>query len=122
MAFFLRGIFLFGWIHPLAIDFVVPPSETEVGCEHVGARVHVADHALAGGNGASKGVLYRMARLRFIDRWISGSARPGMAKCRVRTGVRGIAIVGVYNVAGRATASPIVAGMIVGSGQGHHGI
>src|SRR5499427_5333753 len=47
---FCRGISLFRRVHALAINFVVPPSEAEICGEHIRAGMHMADHALAGGD------------------------------------------------------------------------
>src|ERR1700747_3689995 len=67
VAFFFSGIFLCGGIHFFAVDFIVPPRQTEISGEHVRSRMHVADHALAGGNRARENVFDGMAGLRFVD-------------------------------------------------------
>ena len=84
--------------------------------------MNVANHALAGGDGASESVFDGMARFRFGNGGIARSAEAGVAELRVRAGVRGVAIVGVNHVAGRAAAGAIVAGMIVRAGKRHHRI
>ena len=61
-----------------------------------------------------------MSRLRLVDCRIGRRARTGVSKHRISPGVRGIAIVGVNDVARRASAGAIIAGMIVRAGQRHH--
>ena len=62
-------LLLFG-IHALAIGFVVPPHVSKVGVEDIGARVHVAYHALAGRHAISEHVLNRMPRFKLRNGWI----------------------------------------------------
>ena len=57
-------------VHHLAVRFVLPPRVAVVGGDHVGARVHVARHALAGRDRTSERVLERVAGLLFVDRRI----------------------------------------------------
>ena len=44
-------------VHLVPVGLVVPPRQPLVGRDHVGAGVHVADHALAGGDRAGQHVL-----------------------------------------------------------------
>ncbi len=60
-ALFIGRIVLLLRIHVLAVGFVVPPDVAEIRRHHVGARMDVADDALAGGNGARELVLDGMA-------------------------------------------------------------
>src|SRR5208282_3003689 len=111
--FFFRGIVLLGGIHFVRINFVVPPGQAEIGGDHVRARMNMANHALAGRNGAREGVLDGMTGFVLGNRGVGGRAVAKMAEGRVRAGVRRIAVVGVDNVAGGATAGAVIAGMIV---------
>ena len=63
------GIALLGGPHVLAIHFVVPPGVAEVGRDHVRARVHVADHALARRNRARELVADGMSGFDFAEWW-----------------------------------------------------
>ena len=109
-------------IHLVAVNFVVPPGQAEVGGDHVRARMDMADHALARRNRARERVLDGMTRFIFRDRWVRRGAVTRVAELRVRAGVSGIAVVGINHVAGRTTAGAVVSGMIVGAGQGKHRI
>src|SRR5216683_1778410 len=113
IALLFRWIALFGWIHLVAIDFVVPPCEPEIRRDHVRTRMNVADHALTRRDGARENVLNGMARLVFRNRRIGRSAEAGMPELRIGAGVREIAVVGIDHMARSATAAAIVAGMIV---------
>src|SRR5260221_9596724 len=115
-------IFLFRRVHFFAINFVVPPGQSEIGGQHIRAGVHVADHALAGGNRAGKNVFNRMAGLSLVDGRVAAGADAGVAEGTVRRRMQRIAIVRVNDVARRAPAGAIVAGMVVGSWQRHHRI
>ena len=115
----LGGIALLGRIHFVGVEFVVPPGEAEVRGDHVRAGVDVADHALAGGNGASERMFDGMAGLGLVDRGIGGGACAAVAKLCVCGGVRWIVVVGVDDVAGGAAAGAVVAGVIVGAGKRH---
>ena len=122
VALLFGRIALLRRIHFVAVDFVVPPSETEIRREHVRAGMDVADHALARRNGAREDVLDGMAGLILGNSRIGRSAETGVAELRIGCRVRRIAIVCVNDVAGGAAAGAIVAGMIVGAGQRHHRI
>src|ERR1700730_5211478 len=113
VALFLGRIALLVRIHPVAVNFVVPPGEAEIGGDHVGAGVDVADHALAGGDGAREGVFEGMARLVFPDRGIARITDAGVPESRVSAGMRRVAVVGVNNMACRAATGAVVAWMIV---------
>src|SRR5262245_38140497 len=82
-------------IHAVAVGLVVPPHVAEilggVGC----AGMYVADHALAGRDGARQTVLYGVALLVLWDRGIAGGAVAQVAARGIGAGVRRIAIVGV---------------------------
>src|SRR6266849_4947278 len=56
VALLLRRVTLLLRVHLVAIDFVVPPGEAEIGGDHVRAGMDVADHALARRYGAREGV------------------------------------------------------------------
>src|SRR6266850_6378474 len=75
-----RGIALLFRIHFVAVDFVVPPSQAEIGGDHVRAGMDVTDHALARGNGPRESVLDGMAGLIFGNRWIGGGAESRIAE------------------------------------------
>ena len=122
VALFIRGIFLLRRIHLLAVNFVVPPRDAEIGGEHVRAGMHVADHALARRNRAREDVLNGMAGLQFVDGRIGSGAGAGVAEGRISGGMRGIAVIRVNHVTRRTSAGAIIAGMIVGTRQRHHGI
>ena len=77
--------------------------------------MYVADHALAGRDGARQTVLYGVAFLVLLDGGVGGDAVAEMAVRGVGAGVRGVAIVGVDHVAGGAPGAAIVAGLIVGA-------
>ena len=79
--------------------------------------MNVADDALAGGNGARELVLDRMARLVLRNGRIDLRAVRLIAVLGVGPGMHRRAIVGVDDMAGRAAAVAIIAGMIVGAGQ-----
>ena len=117
------GLLLLRRIHFVAVGFVVPPDVAEIGGDHVGAGVDVADHALAGGDGAREGVLDGMARFVLGDGGIGRRAEAASGRTARRgRSATAIAVVGVDDVAGGAAAGAIVAGMVVGAGQGHDGI
>ena len=84
IAFLFGRVVLCERIHFVGINFVVPPGETKVGGDHVGARMDMADHALAGGNGAGERVLDGMARLIFGNGGIGGGAMGEIAERGVR--------------------------------------
>src|SRR6185369_15806042 len=94
---------------------VVPPGEPEVTRDHVGARVHVTDHALRGRNLARELVLDRMARLVFWNVLVGCLRAPEIAGLVVERGVRGVAVVRVDHVTSGATGRAIIAWMIVGA-------
>src|SRR5260370_30010917 len=119
IALLLRRIALLLRIHFVAVRFVVPPGEPEIGRDHVRAGMDVANHALAGGNGASENVFDRMPGLVLRNCWIGRSAEAGVAEGCVSPGVRGISVMGVDNVTRRAAAAAIVARMIVGAWERH---
>ena len=102
-------------IHQLAVSLVVPPHEAEVTLQHGRAGVHVAGDALARWNRGREFVLDRMAGFVLGDRRIGVLAQPTMPRLSVRAGVHRRAIVGIDDVTRRATARPIIAGVIVGA-------
>ena len=104
IAEILEMIALLSRIHFFAVNFVVPPGEAEIGGEHVRAGVDVADHALAGGNGAREDVLDGMAGLGLGDGGIGRGAETGVTKGCIRGGVRGVVVIRVNDVARRAAA------------------
>ncbi len=87
IALLFRWIALFGWIHLVAIDFVVPPCEPEIRRDHVRAWMNMANHALARGDRARKDMFDGMAGLVFRNRRIGRSAEAGMPELRVGAGV-----------------------------------
>ncbi len=122
IAVLFGRIFLLQRIHFFAVNFVVPPGQSKISGQHIRAGVHVADHALAGGNRACENVFNRMARLSLVDGWIAAGAAARVAEGSVRRGMQRITIVCVNHMTRRAPAGAIVAGMIVGSRQRHHRI
>ena len=70
ISLFFGWIPLLGRIHELTVRFVVPPGVAKVGGLHIGARVDMTNHALAGRDSARKSVANRMAGLIFRDRSI----------------------------------------------------
>jgi len=84
--------------------------------------MQVANHALAGRNGAREDVLNGMAGLVFWNGGIDGGGVAEISVCGVRRGVQRIAVICVDDVAGGAAAGAIVAGMIVRAGQRHDGV
>ena len=77
--------------------------------------MNVADHALAGGNGAREAVLDGVAFLVLLDGGVGGGAVAQVAARGVGAGVRGVAIVGVDHVAGGAAGDAVIAGLVVGA-------
>ena len=75
----------------------------------------VADHALAGRNGARQAVLDGVAFFVLLDGGVGGGAVAQVTVRGVGAGVRGVAIVGVDHVAGGAAGAAIVAGLVVGA-------
>ncbi len=102
-------------IHQFAIGFFIPPHVAAVAVHHVGAGMHVANDALAGGNAARKTVLYRMTGFVAWNRGIGLVAQTSIAILGEGAGVHRRPIVCIDNVAGRAAARPVIAGMIVGA-------
>ena len=96
-----------------AVGLVVPHRVAEVRVHERVRLMHVARHALARRYGARELVLERMSLLVLRDRRIGGERLPVVAVARVAAGIRGIAVVRVDDVAGRAAAGAVVAGMIV---------
>src|SRR5882762_2251510 len=76
---------LLNWPHLLAIHFVVPPGISKIGRHHVGARVDVANHALARGNRSGKLMADRMARLVVRNGRVLGGTLPQIAVRRKPT-------------------------------------
>ncbi len=111
--FFLAGIALLLRIHRVAVGFVVPPGVAEIGGHHVRARMHVADHALAGRNGARKFVANGMAGFFARNRRIVRGAETAIAKRRVLRGMLSRTVIRIDDVACRASAGAIVARLIV---------
>ena len=82
----------------------------------------VAHDALAGGDGARELVLDGMAGFIVRNGGIDFRAVTLVAVLGIRAGVNRRTVVGVDDVAGRAAAVAIVAGMIVGAGHREDGI
>ena len=80
--------------------------------------MHVADHALAGGNRPGQAVLDGMARLVLGDRGVARGAPAGVAIRRPRARVGRVPVVGVDHVAGGAAARSVVARVVVGPQEG----
>src|ERR1700688_1526711 len=119
VALLFAGIALLRRIHFVAVDFVVPPRQSEIGGDHVRSRMNVADHALARRDGAGESVPDGMTGFGFGNSRIHGCALPGMPKFCINTGVRGVAIISVNYMASGAAARAVIAGMIVGSRKRH---
>src|SRR5438034_2658595 len=107
----IRRIVLFLRIHQLAVRFLVPPGVTEIRVHEEISLMHVAIHALARRNRAGELVHDRMSALGFRNRFVSGETQTLMSKLVPPAGIRWRTIVGVNNVAGRATARSIIARM-----------
>ena len=111
----IGGVLLLRGPHPGRVGLVVPHGVAEEAVhEHV-RLVHVADHALAGGDGAGERVRDGVAGLAPRDRWIGRPGGAVVAEGRVGAGVPGIAVVGVDDVAGGAARVAVVARLIVGA-------
>ena len=100
-------------IHEFAVGLLVPPDVTEERIHEEIALVHVAVHALAGWNGASELMQDGMAALRFGDRFVGRETEALVSVLAPPAGVRRRPIVRVNDVAGRAAARSIIAGVIV---------
>src|SRR5712675_2332353 len=122
VALLFGGVALFLGIHLVAIDLVVPPGEAKVSVYHIRAGMDVTDHALARGDRSRESVFNRMPGLVFRDGGIGRSAEPRVAVLRVGSRMGWIGIIGIDNVARRAAAGAIVAGMVVRARERHHRI
>ena len=109
-------------IHELAVRFLVPPGVTEIRVHEEISLMHVAIHALARRNRAGELVHDRMSALGFRNRFVSGETQTLMSKLVPPAGIRWRTIVGVNNVAGRATARSIIARMIVRPEKSEEGV
>src|SRR2546429_5747037 len=85
LTLLFRGVALFFRVHPVAVDFVVPPRETEIGRHHVRARMDVADHACARGNRSRQRMLDGMSRLVFGNRRIRGRTETDRKSTRLNS-------------------------------------
>src|SRR6202035_5397845 len=91
--------------HGGGIRFVVPHGVSHEGIhEHIGL-VHVAHHALAGGDRTGEAVLERMSGLLLVDGWVDGLRLPLIAELRIGPGMLRIAVIGVYDMAAGATGA-----------------
>ncbi len=115
LLLFRAGIALLGGIHLVAINLVVPPRIAKVRGDHVGSRMHVANHALARRDGARELVLDGMAGLTLGDGGIAGCGLSHVAVSGVAGGVLLGAIIGVDHMAGAASTGAVIARLIVGS-------
>ncbi len=118
----LGGVALLLWIHLVAINFVVPPGESEIRSDHVRAGMNVTDHALAGGNGSRENVLDGMAGLVLGNRRIGRGAEAGVAELCIGSRMGRLTIIRIYDMACRAAAAAIIAGMIIGPWERQDGI
>src|SRR5216110_3412292 len=109
-------------IHQLAVRFLVPPSVTEIRVHEEISLMHVAVHALARRNRPRELVHDRMAALGFRNRFVSGETQTLMSKLVPPAGIRWRTIIGVNNVARRATARSIIARMIVRPEKSEEGV
>ena len=110
-------IFLFLRVDQLAVTLLVPPHVADVTVHHGRAGMDVADDALAGGNAVARRelVMDRVAALLLRDRGVDRKALAAIAELRVGTGVDRRTVVGVDDMAARAAAGAVVAGMVVGT-------
>ena len=89
----------------------------EISRDHIRPGVHVADHALAGGNRARELVADGMSGLISWNAGIGGSGLSQISGGSVSAGVFRRTVVGIDHVAGAAPAGAVVAGLIVGAGE-----
>ena len=109
------GLLLLLRPHQGRVGLVVPHGVAEEGVhEHV-RLVHVADHALAGRDGAGELVPDRMARLVARDGRVLGLGGAPVAVRGPGPGMAWVAVVGVDDVAGAAARGAVVAGLVVGA-------
>src|SRR5262249_28349091 len=107
-------------VHRLAVRFKVPPCDTVVSIQHLCARVHMADYTLAGGDCPSELVLDRMPGLILGNGWIGAEAVTSVPEASIGAGMVRVPVIGVDDMAGGATAGPVVARLIVRSQQRQH--
>src|SRR5690606_23228130 len=108
--------------HERRIGFVIPHGVTEKGIhEHVGL-VHVAHHALAGGDGAGELVAQGVARFVPVNLRVNRIALAPVAVARINTTVARVAVIGIDDVTGRAAGTAIIAGLVVGAEKPHQRI
>ena len=116
--FLLGGIALLFRIHRAAVGFVVPPGIAEIGGHHVCAWMHMADHALARRDRTREFVADGMAGFFARNRRVFRRAETAISERSILSGMFGGAIVGIDDVARRATAGAIFTRLIVGPRQG----
>ena len=107
-------------VHVASIRFVVPPHGSIICVHHARTGVNVADHALARGDGTGEPMTDRVAGFLALpsDHRIVGARVTPVAVGRPGARVGGVAVVGVYHVAGGAAAGAKIPRVVVGSHEG----
>ena len=125
------GIGLLFRPHLGRIRLVIPHGIAEVAVQkHIGL-MHVAAHALRGGNGAAEHMLQRVPaflglRLRTMSRRhlagdgrVDGDALPVAAILGIGQGMARLAVVGIDHMAAAAAGAAIIARLIIGAHEPH---
>ena len=107
-------------VHEGAVRLVVPPHVPEVLVRVGGARVHVAHDALARRDRPREDVSDRMAWLSVRDRRIGRRRGAAVTVLGIGPGVERVAVVRVDDVACRAAARAVVAGIVVRAKERQH--
>ena len=107
-------LLLFG-PHERRVGFVIPHRVAEVGIHKHVWLVHVANHALACRYGACELVFEWVPGCTVGNCRVVADRLTAMTVFRIRTRVARIAIIGVNNMARRATGRTVIAGLIVGA-------
>jgi len=115
LLFFRTKVALLLRIHLVAIDFVVPPGVAKIRCDHIGARMDMANNALARRNRSSELVLEWVSRLILRNRRIGRRRLPKITPGRIVPGMFLRTIVGINHMASRASAGAVVPGLVVRS-------
>jgi len=111
----ISGIFGLLGPHQFSIGLVIPHLIAQKWIHEDVWLMHMAHHTLTGRNGARQFVADGVAWLVFGDRGILRKTEATVAKLRVRARIPRITIIGIYRMAGRATARTVISGMIVRS-------
>ena len=104
------------------IRLVVPHRVAQIAIhEHIGL-VHVADHALAGRDGARELVFQGMAALALGDGLVHGHRGAVMALARIGSGMARIAVVAVDHMARGTARGAVIARLVVGPHEPGQGV